>query len=305
MPCVSIVLAGLLTGAALAVVHIQFSSYQKLDSHAKGFDSLLERTTYLDAPFDILPANLSASLVTWQIPRGLNNAAGIVLLVHATGSTGNNSWGVAPCNLLLLAKGYVPNFYRHSATARTLVSGFVALPGDFHGTDEIPLPCTAQDLLRGGCQVTFIQQATGTNLLNIQNVRGNQALVPMTSIYTRDDGAIRPEIGNATSIVLGANNYTLQDLNICGPLYVADHFDPAVDRWPLSAGPGPTPTGNFNAAYCSCSISWCCLKFCWLYSTRPLYGGDPGEARETGHKRSGGREDAFVVCTLSVYRAAV
>lgn len=53
-------------------------------------ESLLGRTTYADVAFDIPTANLSAVLV---VPQGLSNTAGIVLLVHGTASTGNQTWG--------------------------------------------------------------------------------------------------------------------------------------------------------------------------------------------------------------------
>lgn len=60
----------------------------------------------------------------------------------------------------------------------------VALAGDFHGTVEGPLACLLEDILEGGCQAATIQQSVGSNLLAAQNTRGNQSLVPTTSIYT-------------------------------------------------------------------------------------------------------------------------
>lgn len=69
-------------------------------------------------------------------------------------------------------------------STRSLVSRYIALAGDFHGTDEGGLACAAENLLRSGCQASVIQQTSGSNMLAAQNTRGNTALVPTTSIYT-------------------------------------------------------------------------------------------------------------------------
>lgn len=69
-------------------------------------------------------------------------------------------------------------------STRQLVSRYIALSGDFHGTDEGPLLCTLEDLYREGCQAAVVQQSSGSHYLAAQNHRGNQALVPTTSIYT-------------------------------------------------------------------------------------------------------------------------
>ncbi|GAA5822314.1 hypothetical protein JCM5353_001569 [Sporobolomyces roseus] len=109
---------------------------------------------------------------------------------------------------------------------RPLVSAFVALAADFHGTLQGPLACAVQDLTSGGCNPSVIQQTTGSHYLDALNVKGNVALVPTTSIYTQYDDVISPESPRsiATSRLTGASVHALQDLDVCGPAYVADHF---------------------------------------------------------------------------------
>lgn len=91
----------------------------------------------------------------------------------------------------------------------------------------------------------MIQQTVGSHYLNAQNSKGNQALVPTTSLYTIEDDIIQPEIGpNPTSQLPGASVITVQRessastgpfrvtsayaavglAEACGPLFVADHF---------------------------------------------------------------------------------
>ncbi|KZP31897.1 hypothetical protein FIBSPDRAFT_882790 [Athelia psychrophila] len=73
---------------------------------------------------------------TWQIPRGLNNTARIVLLVHVTGSSGNDSWGVSSYKLLP-PKGYA--------------IAWVNLPGNALGDSQISTEYVAYNIeqLRG------------------------------------------------------------------------------------------------------------------------------------------------------------
>ncbi|GEM10681.1 lipase B [Rhodotorula toruloides] len=108
---------------------------------------------------------------------------------------------------------------------RSLVSAFVALAGDFHGTGEGPPACLVLDVTTGGCDPcasTVIQQSVGSNFLKALNSRGGVALVPTTSIYTIFDDVIQPELIPTTSLLPGAMNVLLQDY--CGPGYIVDHF---------------------------------------------------------------------------------
>lgn len=124
---------------------------------------------------------------------------------------------------------------------RPLVSAFVALAGDFHGTGEGPPACLVLDATTGGCDpcesfcllrtlprltsprpAAVIQQSVGSNFLKALSSRGGVALVPTTSVYTIFDDIIQPELINATSLLSGATNVRLQDY--CGPAYLVDHF---------------------------------------------------------------------------------
>ncbi|KAJ8292101.1 Lipase B [Rhodotorula toruloides] len=107
-------------------------------------------------------------------------------------------------------------------SSRSLVSAFVALAGDFHGTGEGPPACLVLDATTGGCDPSVIQQSVGSNFLNALNSRGGVALVPTTSVYTIFDDIIQPELIPATSLLSGATNVRLQDY--CGPAYLVDHF---------------------------------------------------------------------------------
>ncbi|GAA99159.1 uncharacterized protein L969DRAFT_49932 [Mixia osmundae IAM 14324] len=119
---------------------------------------------------------------------------------------------------------------------RPYVSVFIALAGDFRGTDEGILACTAQDISRGGCVVSVIQQSRGSNVLQTQYKYSSSQLVNTYSLFTRYDDVIQSEQGAAaTSLLNGAQNHAMQDLTTCGPAYLADHFSmlvtPAAYAW--------------------------------------------------------------------------
>jgi len=266
--------------------------------------TLLERQT-TDAPYTFSSAQLGSVLVC---PNGTANTNGIALLVHGTGSTGNETWGAGPytlflpqmniavcwVNLPMRALGDMPTTAEYVAyniqqlapksatgkvicighsqgaglniqwallywpSTRNMVSRYIALSGDFHGTSEGPLFCSAEDLARQGCQVSVIQQSIGSMYLAAQNHRGNTALVPTTSIYTRYDEIIQDENLNPTSILPSADNYALQDLTVCGPTHIAEHFvmvvDPAafeIAKLAIGAGAGHTPIAKFDKRYCT------------------------------------------------------
>lgn len=106
-----------------------------------------------------------------------------------------------------------------------MVENFISLAGDFHGVDSGPFLCDTLDLLAEGCTPATRQQSKGSHFLDALLVRGNQALVPTLSLFTRYDEVIQNEQGkNATSILPGAENHAIQDLDVCGPLALAEHF---------------------------------------------------------------------------------
>ena len=53
---------------------------------------------------------------------------------------------------------------------------------------------------------------------------GARAHVPTTSIYTYTDDIVQPQLIDSTSNLPGAGNHAIQDLDVCGPSAVADHF---------------------------------------------------------------------------------
>ncbi|GAA5910103.1 esterase/lipase family protein [Sporobolomyces salmoneus] len=110
---------------------------------------------------------------------------------------------------------------------RALVHAFIGLAPDFHGTAQGPLACGLENLSSGGqgCNPSVIQQTVGSHYLAAANKKGDMALVPTTSLYTHYDDVIQPEvILPATSRLNGASVHAMQDLDVCGPGYVADHF---------------------------------------------------------------------------------
>ncbi|GAA5864334.1 hypothetical protein JCM3774_002755 [Rhodotorula dairenensis] len=104
---------------------------------------------------------------------------------------------------------------------RPYVSAFVGLAPDFHGTGEGGLSCTAENITLGGCQPSIIQQTIGSHYLGALLAKGDQALVPTTSIYTTYDEIIQPEIDPVTSKLSGASDIRVQDF--CGSDYVVGH----------------------------------------------------------------------------------
>ncbi|GAA6022248.1 hypothetical protein JCM8202_001992 [Rhodotorula sphaerocarpa] len=104
---------------------------------------------------------------------------------------------------------------------RPLVSAFVGIAPDFHGTGEGGFACLAENYTLGGCQPSIIQQTVGSHFLGALLTRGNQALVPTTSIYTVYDEIIQPEINPVTSALSGAAVVKVQDY--CGAGYTVEH----------------------------------------------------------------------------------
>lgn len=89
------------------------------------------------------------------------------------------------------------------------------------GTGEGGLACLAENITLGGCQSSIIQQTIGSHFLGALLTKGNQALVPTTSIFTTYDEVIQPEINPVTSQLNGATNVRVQDY--CGAGYLVEH----------------------------------------------------------------------------------
>ncbi|KZP01382.1 alpha/beta-hydrolase [Calocera viscosa TUFC12733] len=263
-----------------------------------------------DAPFDVSTSTMAAALTC---PNGIQGKrGGIVLLVHGTGSTGEESWAQSPYNELLpndpLGAGYdicwvdLPQralgdvqtsaeyvaynikalapqsstgkvaVLAHSQgaglnvqwaldfwpTARAVTSMYIALAGDFHGTELGNDDCTPTQLANEGCVIAVVQQSVGSNYINAQNVRGGSALVPTSSIYTLYDDFVFPETaGSAVSVLSGASNIYLQQNNICGSGHQANHWamitDTAAYGLALDAltHGGTASASRFQSIYCN------------------------------------------------------
>lgn len=136
-------------------------------------------------------------------------------------------------------------------STRSKVNHFISLAGDLHGIDVGPLPllCDAGDLLQAGCTPATRQQKVGSNFLKALLKRGDRALVPTLSLYTRYDEVIG---GGSTAMLPGAENVAIQDPDVCGPLALAEHFTMLVE--PASFALAMTkivPGAEFSKSYCN------------------------------------------------------
>ncbi|GAA5846710.1 hypothetical protein JCM3766R1_002888 [Sporobolomyces carnicolor] len=195
------------TGSTGAESWAQGPYVLKLPTAGPGYD-----VCYVDLPGrSIGDAQYSSEFVAYNVKdlAAKSSTKKVSLISHSQGGL-NVQW----------AMDFWPSY-------RSLVSAFVGLAPDFHGTAEGPLACAAENLLSGGqgCNPSVIQQTVGSHFLAAINAKANKALVPTTSLYTHYDDVIQPEvIVPATSYLSGASVHAMQDLNVCGPGYVADHF---------------------------------------------------------------------------------
>ncbi|KAF8330872.1 uncharacterized protein EI90DRAFT_1106712 [Cantharellus anzutake] len=159
---------------------------------APGFD-----VCWVDLPRNsLIDAQVSAEYIAYNIPllAAKSSTGKVSIIGHSQGAGLNPQW----------ALDFWPSI-------RQYVSDYIALAGDFHGTLEGPVSCLSQDLLHSGCYPSVAQQTAGSKYLEAQNERGGSALVTTTSIYTRYDDVIQPEVVNPTSVLPGAANLALQD----------------------------------------------------------------------------------------------
>ncbi|SGY40185.1 BQ5605_C003g02335 [Microbotryum silenes-dioicae] len=143
-------------------------------------------------------------------------------------------------------------------STQALVSRFIALAGDFHGTAESKLLCGASVSF---CAASVKQQTIGSRYLAAQNSAATgsarSALVPTTSIFTRYDDVIQPEgptNAQATSFLPGASNFALQDAKVCGSGHYAGHITLLTDSaaFGLAKAALENPTAPvFDRSYCS------------------------------------------------------
>jgi len=111
-------------------------------------------------------------------------------------------------------------------STRRWVRNLVTLASPFHGTIAANAVCPLLEVI-GGCLPALFQMLTNSRLVKALNApvqgSGAVALVPTTSVYTRQDEIVMPQVGaRPISYLNGASNIALQD--ICGAAHVADHF---------------------------------------------------------------------------------
>ncbi|GAA6062962.1 hypothetical protein JCM10212_005721 [Sporobolomyces blumeae] len=207
-----------------------------LPTAGPGFD-----VCYVDLPQrSLIDAQVSAEYVAYNIyDLAKKSATGKVSLISHSQGGPNVQW----------ALDFWPAY-------RPLVNAFFAIAPDFHGTAEGPLACTVEKLTSGGCNPSVIQQSVGSHFLAAMNAKGDQALVPTTVAYTRYDEVIQPEVNPVTSRLSGASVHAVQDLDVCGPAYPADHLSMIVSRAAYTLGldalthNGIASTSRFDKSSC-------------------------------------------------------
>ncbi|KAL8276685.1 hypothetical protein RQP46_010953 [Phenoliferia psychrophenolica] len=140
---------------------------------------------------------------------------------------------------------------------RPFVSNYIALAADFHGTVAFNY---ASDELLGATAANF-QQSTDSHYIAQQNSplpgSGARAHVPTTSIYTYTDDVVQPQLIDSTSYLPGAGNHAIQDLDVCGPSAVSDHFMLAVSPQAFGLAVAalefgsPVDLSKFDQTYCT------------------------------------------------------
>ncbi|SCV67057.1 BQ2448_5703 [Microbotryum intermedium] len=198
---------------------------------------------YIDLPNRSLgDAQLTAEYVVAAIkflaPRSSTNK--VAIIGHSQGAGLNVPWAL--------------HFW---PSTQALVSSFIALAGDFHGTAESELLCGAPASF---CAASVKQQTKGSRYLAAQNAAmmgsARATLVPTTSIFTRYDDVIQPEgptNAQATSFLHGASNFALQDLRVCGTMHYASHITMLTDSaaFGLAKAALENPTApSFDRRYC-------------------------------------------------------
>ncbi|KAG0149069.1 hypothetical protein CROQUDRAFT_654166 [Cronartium quercuum f. sp. fusiforme G11] len=116
---------------------------------------------------------------------------------------------------------------------RSLIINFIALSAPLKGTVSTQAVCPAMTAL-GGCFPALLQMKRDSRYIAALNSRadansGYAALVPSTSIYTRNDDLVMPAVGNpdGASWLEGAANIGVQEA--CGLQYVVEHFSMLTD----------------------------------------------------------------------------
>ncbi|KAL8287233.1 hypothetical protein RQP46_003685 [Phenoliferia psychrophenolica] len=233
-----------------------------------------------DAPYSVPTKTMEAAITC---PHGFNGKD-IVLLVHGTGGTGEATWRDGPYGLFLptAGKGYNPCWidlperplldvqlsasyvaYAIQFLAIKSPTGQIAVIGYSQGSGiNVPwaltfwpsmVPLVSQFI---GLASDF--HGTATGMVTLCNTLDPDSCVPSVWQQTTGSNYLAAQIGpDASSLLIGAGNHALQDMDICGPSHVADHLsiivDPAAYGLALAAleNGGPVNVTTFDTEYCT------------------------------------------------------
>ncbi|KAI9603390.1 hypothetical protein KEM48_001370 [Puccinia striiformis f. sp. tritici PST-130] len=166
---------------------------------------------------------------------GLRGQRGVVLLVPPTGGDGQQTWTRSPYFLYLPKQGFsicwVDNPTKGTGDIQ-LTAEYVAYAIKYLSAQSgqpISIVSFSQGGLNTQWALTFWPSAAKVTSRAIRALTaavpgsGARAMVPTTSVYTRDDDLVLPQTGShPISALDGASNIAIQD--ICGIAHVADHF---------------------------------------------------------------------------------
>ncbi|KZP32126.1 alpha/beta-hydrolase [Athelia psychrophila] len=107
---------------------------------------------------------------------------------------------------------------------RKYVSAYIMIAPVVNGIHDPPRLCKAWGMT--DCFPSFFQMGNNSAFMLAKNMRGGQALVPTTSIWSRVDGLVMPP---EISRLDGAANFAVQQTDICGSGNTADHIQIVVD----------------------------------------------------------------------------
>lgn len=146
-------------------------------------------------------------------------------------------------------------------STRKVVSNYISVSGDYHGTIEVPIVCP----FGFPCAPSVLQQDYSSEFIaTLRNNGGSSAYVPITSSHTIWDEVVEPQSGSSASANIGNSNgvavLNTQLQDVCptytlagaanfgheGLLYNSPIFYLHQDA--LQHAPGPANLARSNAA---------------------------------------------------------
>ncbi|KAF2668083.1 alpha/beta-hydrolase [Microthyrium microscopicum] len=157
---------------------------------------------WLDVPNYLLgDAQVNAEYVAYAINyiSSISNNQNVSVIAWSQGNL-NTQWAL-----------------KYWPSTRGIVSDFISMSADFHGTTEAYLICLSAPEL--GCTPSVIQQEYESLYVNaLRRNGGDSAYVPTTSIYSATDDIVQPQSGTGASAFLqdgrnfGVTNAELQTI---------------------------------------------------------------------------------------------